>query len=40
MTSELAHQDSVGLAELIRNGELSAVELIEDTIERIERRNP
>lgn len=40
MTSELARQDAVGLAEMIRNGELSPVELIDDTIERIERLNP
>jgi amidase len=38
--SELARTDAVGLAELIRNGELSPVELIDDTIDRIERLNP
>jgi amidase len=38
--SELARHDAVGLAELIRNGDLSPVELIDDTIDRIETLNP
>jgi amidase len=37
---ELARHDAVGLAELIRHGELSPTELIDDTIARIERLNP
>ncbi|GJM37521.1 MAG: amidase [Acidimicrobiales bacterium] len=40
MTSELARHDAVGLAELVRTGELSPVELIDDTIARIETLNP
>ncbi|MEZ5167208.1 MAG: amidase family protein [Acidimicrobiales bacterium] len=40
MTSELARHDAVGLAELIRTGQLSPVELVDDTIHRIERLNP
>jgi amidase len=40
VTSELARTDAVGLAELIRDGDLSPVELIDDTIDRIERLNP
>ena len=40
MTSEFARLDAVGLAELVRNGDLSPVELIDDTIERIEALNP
>ena len=38
--SELARHDAVGLAELIRAGRLSPLELMDDTIERIERLNP
>jgi amidase len=38
--SELARHDAVGLAALIRNGDLSPVELIDDTIDRIETLNP
>ncbi len=38
--NELARYDAVGLAELIRNGEISPLELIDDTIDRIERINP
>ena len=33
--SELARHDAVGLAELIRNGALSPVELVDGTIERV-----
>ena len=40
MGNELARVDAVGLAELIRKGELSPVELIDDTIERIEALDP
>ena len=40
MVDELARTDASGLAELIRNGEISPVELLEDTIDRIERLNP
>jgi amidase len=38
--NELARIDAVGLAELIRSGDLSPVELMDDTIERIERLDP
>lgn len=38
--SELAGYDAVGLAELIRKKQLSPVELVEDTLRRIERVNP
>lgn len=40
MSSDLARLDAVALAELIRSGELSPLELLDDTIERIERLNP
>lgn len=40
MSSELARLDAVALAELIRDGDLSPIELIDDTIDRIERLNP
>jgi amidase len=40
MTSELARRDAVGLAEMIRDGDLSPVELLDDTIDRIERLDP
>lgn len=40
MASELARHDAVGLAELIRSGQLSPAELIDDTIARIEAMNP
>ena len=40
MTSEPARLDAVGLAELVRNGDLSPVELVDDTIERIQALNP
>ena len=38
--SELAHIDAVGLAELVRTGQISPRELIDDTIDRIERIDP
>ena len=38
--NELARYDSVGLAELIRTAQISPVELIDDTIDRIEQLNP
>ncbi|MGH9843861.1 MAG: hypothetical protein ACREEM_34430 [Blastocatellia bacterium] len=38
--SQLAGYDSVGLAELIRKKQITAIELVEDTIRRIERVNP
>lgn len=40
MVSELARLDAVGLAELIRSGQLSPAELVDDTIDRIEALNP
>jgi len=40
VTSELARKDAVALAEMIRKGDLSPIELIDDTIERIETLNP
>ena len=40
MSDDLARIDTVGLAELIREGKLSPVELVDDTIDRIERLNP
>ena len=40
MPDELSRLDAVALAELIRSGQLSPVELIDDTIDRIERLNP
>ncbi len=38
--SELARVDAVGLAELVRTRQISPVELIDDTIDRIERIDP
>ncbi len=38
--NELARTDAVGLAEMIRDGDLSPAELIDDTIDRIERLDP
>jgi amidase len=40
LTDELANLDATAQAELVRNKELTAVELVEATIERIERVNP
>ena len=42
MTSigEIAHLDAIGQAELVRQGEVEAAELVEATIDRIERVNP
>lgn len=40
MHHELARHDAVGLADLIRRGELSPIELMDDTIERIEHLDP
>ena len=40
MTDELEQMDGLGLAELIRDGEVSASEVLEATIARIEARNP
>lgn len=40
MADQLARTDATGLAELIRSDEISPVELLDDTIERIERLNP
>lgn len=37
---ELARLDAVGLAELIRDGTVSPLEVLDDTIERIERLDP
>ncbi|MEK7829684.1 MAG: amidase [Acidobacteriota bacterium] len=39
-SSELAGYDAVGLAELIRKKQITPLELVEDTIKRIERVNP
>jgi len=38
--SEFAHYDGLGLAQLVANGEVSPVEVVEASIERIERHNP
>ena len=38
--AEYADYDGLGLAELVRRGEVSAVELVDAAIERIERRDP
>src|SRR4051812_41294235 len=38
--AEYAHFDGLGLADLVRRGEVSPGELVEAAIERIERRNP
>ena len=40
MKVELIEYDALGLAEMIRDGEIKASELVEMTIERIERINP
>lgn len=40
MEEVLIHQDATGLADLIRQKELTARELVEKTIQRIERLNP
>ena len=37
---EYEQYDALGLAELVRSGEISALELVEAAIERIEARNP
>src|SRR5262245_51808090 len=39
-SSELAAYDAVGLAELIKKKQITPLELVEDTIKRIERVNP
>ncbi|HEY1282437.1 MAG TPA: amidase [Acidimicrobiales bacterium] len=39
-SNEMARLDAVAQADLVRRGELSAVELVESAIERIERLNP
>jgi amidase len=38
--SEYASHDGIGLAELVRNGEVTASELVEEAISRIEKHNP
>ena len=38
--AEYADYDGLGLAELVRRGEVTAAELVEAAIERIERHNP
>ena len=40
MHDELVRYDAVGLGELIRKGEISSVELLDITIQRIEQINP
>jgi Asp-tRNA(Asn)/Glu-tRNA(Gln) amidotransferase A subunit family amidase len=40
MMTSLGDYDAVGLAELIRTGQTSAEEVLDDTIDRIERHNP
>ncbi|MBY8825345.1 amidase [Sphingomonas colocasiae] len=40
MTDQLSGYDGLGLADLIRSGQISAAELVEVVIERIERLNP
>ena len=40
MADELIRYDAVGLGELIRKGEISSVELLDITIQRIEQINP
>ena len=40
MTDELASLDATAQAELVRSGQLSAVELVTAAIERIEALNP
>ncbi len=39
-TSELVNYDALGLAELIRKKQITSLELVEDTIRRIEKINP
>ena len=39
-SSELANYDAVGLAELVRKKQITPLELVEDTLKRIERINP
>src|SRR5262245_6954 len=39
-SSELAQYDALGLAELIKQKKLAPLELVEDTLKRIERVNP
>ena len=38
--AEYSEYDGLGLAELVRRGEVSAPELVEEAISRIERHNP
>ena len=38
--NDYTQYDGLGLAELVRNGDVTASELAEAAIERIERRNP
>ena len=40
MSEELAQIDAVGQAELVRNGEVSPLELVDAGIDRLERLNP
>lgn len=40
MTEELINHDAVALGELVRKGEISPVELLDDTIQNIEKLNP
>ena len=40
MTDELVRYDAIGLSELIRKGEITPAELLETTINRIEKVNP
>ena len=40
MTAEVASLDATAQAELVRRGEVTAAELVEWAIERIERLNP
>jgi amidase len=37
---ELVRYDAIGLSELIRKGEITSSELLEKTIQRIEKINP
>ena len=38
--AEYSDYDGLGLAELVRKGEVTASDLVEEAIERIERHNP
>ena len=38
--ADFARYDGLGLAELVRRGEVAPIELVEETIARIEARNP